>query len=128
MTTFSSFLQNSKIPIATGWRMFATGVFHVSYGGAIAFLHGMMQEGSYVVARTEEEALAKFTIQNPSFKTQRLKQDPDVLDTWFSSWLWPMAVFDTTVFKDPANKGNEDLNYYYPPTTWLLLLRSFSSG
>ena len=71
-------------------------------------------EGSYVVARTEEEALAKFTIQNPSFKTQRLKQDPDVLDTWFSSWLWPIAVFDTTVFKDPANKGNRDLNYYNP--------------
>ncbi len=71
-------------------------------------------EGSYVVAKTEEEALAKFKIQNPSFKIQRLKQDPDVLDTWFSSWLWPIAVFDTTVFKDPANKGNRDLNYYYP--------------
>ena len=37
-----------------------------------------------------------------------------MLDTWFSSWLWPIAVFDTTVFKDPANKGNRDLNYYYP--------------
>ena len=35
------------------------------------------------------------------------------MDTWFSSWLWPMAVFDTTVFKD-GNKGNKDLNYYYP--------------
>jgi valyl-tRNA synthetase len=35
------------------------------------------------------------------------------MDTWFSSWLWPIAVFDTTVFKD-GNKGNEDLNYYYP--------------
>ena len=71
-------------------------------------------EGSYVVAKTEEEALAKFKIQNPSFKIQRLKQDPDVLDTWFSSWLWPIAVFDTTVFQDPANKGNRDLNYYNP--------------
>ncbi|HET6543145.1 MAG TPA: valine--tRNA ligase [Chryseolinea sp.] len=71
-------------------------------------------EGSYVVAKTEEEALKKFSAQNPSFKTQRLKQDPDVLDTWFSSWLWPIAVFDTTVFKDPANKGNRDLNYYNP--------------
>ena len=37
-----------------------------------------------------------------------------MLDTWFSSWLWPIAVFDTTVFKDPANKGNRDLNYYNP--------------
>src|SRR4030095_5541940 len=35
------------------------------------------------------------------------------MDTWFSSWLWPIAVFDTTVFKD-GNKGNADLNYYYP--------------
>ncbi|HZI25286.1 MAG TPA: valine--tRNA ligase [Chryseolinea sp.] len=70
--------------------------------------------GLYVVAKTEEEALAKFKIQNPSFKNQKLKQDPDVMDTWFSSWLWPIAVFDTTVFKDPGNKGNRDLNYYYP--------------
>jgi valyl-tRNA synthetase len=36
------------------------------------------------------------------------------MDTWFSSWLWPIAVFDTTVFKDPNSKGNRDLNYYYP--------------
>ena len=37
------------------------------------------------------------------------------MDTWFSSWLWPMAVFDTSIFKDPKNnKGNKDLNYYYP--------------
>ncbi|HEX6226539.1 MAG TPA: valine--tRNA ligase [Chryseolinea sp.] len=72
------------------------------------------EEGSYVVARTEEEALIKFKTQKPSFKSQKLKQDPDVMDTWFSSWLWPIAVFDTTVFKDPNSKGNRDLNYYYP--------------
>jgi valyl-tRNA synthetase len=36
------------------------------------------------------------------------------MDTWFSSWLWPMAVFDTSIFKDPSSKGNEDLNYFYP--------------
>jgi valyl-tRNA synthetase len=72
------------------------------------------EEGLYVVAKTEEEALAKFKIQNPTFKSQKLKQDPDVMDTWFSSWLWPIAVFDTTVFKDQGNKGNRDLNYYYP--------------
>jgi valyl-tRNA synthetase len=70
--------------------------------------------GSYVVARTEEEAIEQFKIQNPAFKTQKLKQDPDVMDTWFSSWLWPIAVFDPTVFKDSSNKGNKDLNYYYP--------------
>lgn len=72
-------------------------------------------EGSYVVAKTEEEALAQFKIQNPKFIIQRLRQDPDVMDTWFSSWLWPMAVFDTSIFKDlKNNKGNRDLNYYYP--------------
>ncbi len=70
--------------------------------------------GNYVVAKTEEEAVAEFKIQYPSFKAQKLKQDPDVMDTWFSSWLWPMAVFDTTIFSDPKNKGNQDLNYYYP--------------
>jgi valyl-tRNA synthetase len=37
-----------------------------------------------------------------------------VLDTWFSSWLWPISVFDPTVFGDANNKGNKDLNYYYP--------------
>ena len=71
-------------------------------------------EGNYVVAKTEAEAVAQFKIQNPSFNIQRLKQDPDVMDTWFSSWLWPIAVFDTTVFKDPAKKSNNDLAYYYP--------------
>lgn len=72
------------------------------------------EEGNYVVAKTEEEAIAEFSIQNPSFKIQKLRQDPDVMDTWFSSWLWPIAVFDTTIFRDPTNKGNKDLNYYYP--------------
>ena len=43
-----------------------------------------------------------------------LKQDDDVVDTWFSSWLWPISVFDPTVFGNPDSEGNEDLNYYYP--------------
>jgi valyl-tRNA synthetase len=72
------------------------------------------EDGSYVVARTEEEAIHQFKGQKPAFKAQTLRQDPDVMDTWFSSWLWPIAVFDTTVFRDPTNKGNKDLNYYYP--------------
>lgn len=72
------------------------------------------EAGNYVVARTEEEALEKFRRQDHTFGNQQIKQDPDVMDTWFSSWLWPIAVFDTTVFKDPDNKGNKDLNYYYP--------------
>ena len=71
-------------------------------------------EGNYVVARTEQEALAEYQQKYPDRKPQSLRQDPDVMDTWFSSWLWPMAVFDTSIFGDKNNKGNADLNYYYP--------------
>jgi valyl-tRNA synthetase len=72
-------------------------------------------EGNNVVARTHEEALAEYNKQYPGRTAKSLQQDPDVMDTWFSSWLWPMAVFDTSVFTHPENnKGNDDLNYYYP--------------
>ncbi len=71
------------------------------------------EQGSYVVAKTEPEAVALYKKKNGTNATPKLTQDPDVMDTWFSSWLWPMAVFDTTIFKD-GNKGNKDLNYYYP--------------
>lgn len=71
------------------------------------------EQGSYVVAKTEAEAIALYKKKNATQETPKLTQDPDVMDTWFSSWLWPIAVFDTTIFKD-GNKGNKDLNYYYP--------------
>jgi valyl-tRNA synthetase len=72
-------------------------------------------QGNYVVAKTEKEALAIHKKEYPEISNTSLKQDTDVMDTWFSSWLWPMAVFDTTIFKDSKNnKGNADLNYYYP--------------
>jgi valyl-tRNA synthetase len=61
------------------------------------------------VAKTEAEALAVYKTQNPNAVPGVLKQDEDVLDTWFSSWLWPISVFDG--FKDPNNK---DIQYYYP--------------
>ena len=70
-------------------------------------------EGNFIVAKTEEEAQAIHKKQYPASDSLSLIQDSDVMDTWFSSWLWPMAVFDTTIFKD-GNKGNADLNYYYP--------------
>lgn len=57
------------------------------------------------VAKSKEELLLK----DASIDISKLKQDEDVLDTWFSSWLWPISVFDG--FKDPNNK---DINYYYP--------------
>ena len=70
-----------------------------------------LPNGQFVIAKTAEEALelAKATTQDSGLTTSDLKQDEDVLDTWFSSWLWPISVFDG--FKDP---NNADINYYYP--------------
>ncbi|MBX3102861.1 MAG: valine--tRNA ligase, partial [Bacteroidetes bacterium] len=72
----------------------------------------------FVVARTREEALTLARAQGFTANAEELRQDPDVLDTWFSSWLWPIAVFDPTVFCKGADgnypAGNADLQYYYP--------------
>jgi len=64
-----------------------------------------------VVAKSPEEALilAKQKFNLPNLKIEDLKQDEDVLDTWFSSWLWPISVFDG--IRNPENK---DIKYYYP--------------
>ncbi len=76
--------------------------------------------GDEVAAKSLEEAIEKVKLKNPSqeIDVASCKKDPDVLDTWFSSWLWPMAVFDATVFKKNADgtypAGNTDVNYYYP--------------
>ncbi len=67
------------------------------------------EDGNFVVAKTEVEAIEKFRIQHPTSNIQHLKQDEDVLDTWFSSWLWPISVFDG--FKE---EGKEDIKYFYP--------------
>lgn len=68
-------------------------------------------EGRFVVAETEEKAKEIFTTQY-SISNAQLKQDEDCLDTWFSSWLWPMEVF-----KGISNPDNKDAEYYYPGTT-----------
>lgn len=75
-----------------------------------AYYYGEGKE-DYVVAENIEEALvlAKVKTGNPQLETRNLKQDADALDTWFSSWLWPMAVFGGIL--DPEN---EDFKYYYP--------------
>ena len=78
------------------------------------------EEGNVFVASTEEEAIK---LKNDSLKQKansselsalsfKLIRDEDVLDTWFSSWLWPMEVF-----KGISNPGNKDVEYYYPTTT-----------
>ncbi|HBI01910.1 MAG TPA: valine--tRNA ligase [Flavobacterium sp.] len=75
-----------------------------------AYFYGEGKE-DYVVAENIDEALvlAKVKTGNPQLETRNLKQDADALDTWFSSWLWPMAVFGGIL-----NPENEDFKYYYP--------------
>lgn len=68
-------------------------------------------DGRHVIAETKEEALqkAKKLTGDPTLTIESLKQDEDVLDTWFSSWLWPLSVFDGTIKPE-----NADYQYYYP--------------
>ena len=75
-----------------------------------AFYYGT-QKDDFVVAKTAEEALkaAQEKTNNPRLKLEDLRQDDDVLDTWFSSWLWPISVFDGIT--DP---NNAEINYFYP--------------
>ncbi|WP_343487774.1 valine--tRNA ligase [Allomuricauda sp. d1] len=75
-----------------------------------AYYYGDGQD-DFVVAENIEEALklAQKKTQNPELTTQNLKQDPDVLDTWFSSWLWPISVFGGILEPD-----NPEVKYYYP--------------
>jgi valyl-tRNA synthetase len=71
-----------------------------------------LPDGQFVVAKTQAEAFEeakKLPTPDSGLKAQDLIQDEDVLDTWFSSWLWPISVFDG--LKDP---GNADISYYYP--------------
>jgi valyl-tRNA synthetase len=71
-----------------------------------------LPDGQYVIAKTRNQAFelaSEFKTQTFHLKPEDLTQDEDVLDTWFSSWLWPISVFDG--FKDPHNT---DINYYYP--------------
>ena len=67
------------------------------------------ENDDYVVAATREEALKLAQQQNPKITDADLRQDEDALDTWFSSWLWPISLFDGI-----NNPGNEEINYYYP--------------
>jgi len=75
-----------------------------------AYYYGDGKE-DFVVAHSKEEALklAQQKTNNSALQRQDLRQDSDVLDTWFSSWLWPISVFDGIL-----NPKNEEINYYYP--------------
>ena len=63
----------------------------------------------FVVAETAEEALKLAQAKNANIKAEDLEQESDCLDTWFSSWLWPISLFDGI-----ENPDNEEINYYYP--------------
>ena len=75
-----------------------------------AYFYGNGQN-DFVVAKSMPEAveLAKKKTGNPKISENDLEKDTDILDTWFSSWLWPISVFDGI-----RNPDNEDINYYYP--------------
>lgn len=73
-----------------------------------------LPDGRYVVESTAEEALKAAHALDPGITAADLHQDEDVLDTWFSSWLWPMSVFDPKRPGNPGHTPNADLAYYYP--------------
>ena len=67
------------------------------------------EDGDFVVAETREKALELAQQKDPKITDADLRQEEDALDTWFSSWLWPVSLFDGI-----NNPNNEELNYYYP--------------
>ncbi len=71
-----------------------------------------LPDGSFVVGETEEEALQLAREKDPSVNMSDLHQDEDCFDTWFSSWLWPLTLFDGIL-----NPGNKEISYYYPTST-----------
>ena len=73
-----------------------------------------LPDGSVVVEETPELALEAARKKDPALTIADLRQDEDVLDTWFSSWLWPISVFDPERPGHPEHKPNRDLSYYYP--------------
>ena len=73
-----------------------------------------LPDGQFVVESTPEAALAAAQAIDPNLTAADLRQDEDVLDTWFSSWLWPISVFDPQMPGQPGHKPNADLAYYYP--------------
>ena len=70
-----------------------------------------LPDGRVVIAHNAEEALVEAQKLQSTIRPEDLKQDEDVLDTWYSSWLWPMSVFDGILHPD-----NPDFRYYYPTT------------
>ena len=79
------------------------------WGHRIPAYYYSEDDNDFVVAETREKALELAKQKNPAITDADLRQDEDALDTWFSSWLWPISLFDGI-----NNPGNEEINYYYP--------------
>ena len=70
--------------------------------------------GAIAVAKNELDALRILKNKEPHLEAKDLRRDEDVLDTWFSSWLWPLTVFDPEIIEKGWEGANTDLQYYYP--------------
>lgn len=71
-------------------------------------------QGNTIICKTKEEAIELLKAKNTTLDVNDINQDEDVLDTWFSSWLWPITVFDPKVIRNGKAHANADLKYYYP--------------
>ena len=101
-----SIRRTGSIPTVTGWEISVTGASPVSSGGDTEFLPGTTVKARYGLQLSYEEACHLAG-------TDKLVQDDDVLDTWFSSWLWPLTTLGWT----DRQSDNEDLRAFYPTDT-----------
>ena len=82
------------------------------WGHRIPVFYSDENKSKFVVAKSKNEAVTKFNEMGVNTENSKIFQENDVLDTWFSSWLWPISVFDGV-----RNPNNDDISYYYPTST-----------